>query len=402
MRIGIMLRAYDEKGGVGVYAQNVVEELLRIDRQNEYVLFYRTRKNLGRFASLPNVTERFLPGLGTAVWDQVSIPLACWRDRIDVLFHPKFTAPILAPSKVVMTVHGADWFVPGQARFYPWFDVVYLRVFMPLYLWKCSAVISVSQLGTDDFYRAFDLPPGKMQTVYFAPARHFKRVEDPVELERVRARYQLPKRFILTLTKRRGGDRRKNLGNLLRAYERYHARSHAPVPLLIGGENCYLFRRDYGLPDSSFGADVLFPGWLEQRDLPAVYSLADLYLYPSNLEAFPVPITEAMACGVPIVTSDANGLREIAGDAALLVDPQDPEAIANAIGRVLDDPALSRALRVKGLARSGLFSWDVCARTTLDMLTRLGRPGRVGAEKTGSRANARLAGRAPHEHRNGT
>lgn len=367
-----MLRALDERGGVAVYAQNVVEELLRVDRHNLYVLYFRSRRHRGRFAAYPNAVERVVTGFGKAVWDQVSIPLACWRDRIDVLFHPKFTAPLLAPSRVVMTVHGADWFVPDQARFYSRIDVGYLKLFMPLYLWKCSTVISVSQLGTDDFHRVFDLPTGKMQTVYFGPARHFRRVSDPSELERVRTRYCLPDRFVLTLTKRRGGERRKNFDNLLRGYGRYHARARRPLPLVVGGLDCDRLREEYDLAASSYGADVLFPGWIEQRDLPAVYSLADAYLYPSNLEAFPIPITEAMACGVPVVTSDANGLREIAGDAALRVDPGDPIAIAEALERVLGDDGLRRELRTRGLSRAELFRWDACARRTLGILADAG------------------------------
>lgn len=112
MRIALMLRAFDEKGGVGVYTRNLVEELLRIDRRNEYVLFYRSRSNLGRFASYPNVRERWLRGGNKAFWDQISVPLACRREHIDLVFHPKFTAPLLAPCKAIMVVHGADWFIP--------------------------------------------------------------------------------------------------------------------------------------------------------------------------------------------------------------------------------------------------------------------------------------------------
>jgi glycosyltransferase involved in cell wall biosynthesis len=186
-------------------------------------------------------------------------------------------------------------------------------------------------------------------------------------------RYGLPQRFIFTLTKRRGGDRRKNFGNLLGGYARYHRLAPDPIPLVVGGKDCHLFREEYGIPTSSYGPDVIFPGWLDQQDLPAIYSMADLYLYPSNLEAFPIPITEAMACGAPIVTSDANGLRELAGDAAILVDPGDPDGIAVAIGRVLGDPDVQRTLRERGLARAQTFTWDACARATLHILTEAAR-----------------------------
>jgi glycosyltransferase involved in cell wall biosynthesis len=367
MRIGMMLRSWDEKGGIGVYTRNLVQELLRIDHKNQYVLFYRDAANLGRFAGYPNVTERVVKAPNKAFWDQAAIPYACWREKLDVVFHPKFTAPLLAPCKAVMVVHGADWFVPEQAQFYGRWDVRYIRTVMPLYFSKCAVVLSVSQLTTDNFYRVLRLPPGKVQTVYFGPARHFRRISDASLLREVRARYHLPQKFILTLTKRGGGGR-KNLGQIFQAYARYWEQEERPHRLVIGGKDCHLFRAEYGVPEDSYGQDVLFPGWIDQKDLPAVYSLADLFLYPSNLEAFPIPITEAMACGTPILTSDVNGLEEIAGDAALLVDPRDAAAIAAAMRLVLCDSELRARLSLKGLERSHLFTWEACARKTLAIL----------------------------------
>lgn len=368
MRIGIMMRAYNEHGGIGVYTRNIVRELLELDSKNRYVLFYRNPAGIGAFAGYPNVDELVVRAPNKAIWDQVMIPLACRREKIEVLFHPKFTAPLLAPCKVVMVVHGADWFIPEQAKYYHPLDVFYLRRMMPLYFKKCSVVISVSQLTTDNFRQVFRLPEGKVQTVYFAPARFFKREKDPERLRAARETYGLPEKFIFTLTKRSGGDKRKNLGQIFSAYERYHQSVETPHSLVVGGKDGHLFRQEYALPADGYGRDVHFPGWIEQKDLPAIYSLADLYLYPSNLEAFPIPITEALACGTPIVTSNANGLEEIAGEAAVLVDPEDALAIAGAIGAVLGDPDLMRNLSEKGLARSERFSWDRCARETLRIL----------------------------------
>ena len=373
MRIGIMLRAIDELGGIGVYTRNIVAELLARDSVNDYVLFYRDTAQIGRFARYPNVTELVIRAPNKAWWDQIAIPVACHRQTIDVLFHPKFTAPLLAPCPVVMTVHGADWFMPDQAVYYTPLDVRYMRTMTPLYFKKCAAVISVSQLTTDNYNRVLRLPPDKLQTIYFAPARHFRRVTDSATLAEVKARYHLPDKFILTLTKRRG-DGRKNLGQLLKAYAQYHIQTDAPYHLVIGGKDCHLFKQEYAIPDSGYGADIHFPDWIDQRDLPAVYSLADLFLYPSNLEAFPIPLTEAMACGTPIVTSQANGLAEIVGEAAVLVDPQRVEAIAQAITQVLADRDLRRSLTHTGLARATRFTWDTCAQQTLDLLERLATP----------------------------
>ena len=108
MRIGIMLRSIDEKGGVGVYTRNIVKERLELNHKNEYVLFYANPANIGLFAKHANVSEQWIRGSHKAYWDQIAIPRACRRERIDVLFHPKFTVPLFAPCKTVMVVHGAD------------------------------------------------------------------------------------------------------------------------------------------------------------------------------------------------------------------------------------------------------------------------------------------------------
>jgi len=357
-----MLRSIDEKGGVGVYTRNIVKELLQLDQKNEYVLFYANPSNLGLFAHHKNVKEIWVKGLNKAYWDQIAIPQACYRESIDVLFHPKFTVPLFAPCKTVMVVHGADWLIPEQAQFYTWWDVKYMQMLLPLYFKKSAAVISVSQETTDNFNRILKLPKGKIQTIYFAPARHFQRVTDKQTLQMVKAKYSLPDKFILTLTKRKGGGR-KNLGQVFKAYSQYHAQTDQPHKLVIGGKDCHLFRDEYKIPNAGYGKDILFPDWIDQADMPAVLSLASLYLYPSNLEAFPIPLTEAMACGTPILTSNVNGLKEIAGEAALLIDPNDTEAIARGIAQILSDCELRDSLSRKGLERSVLFTWDRCAQT---------------------------------------
>ncbi len=247
MRIGIMLRSFDEKGGVGVYTRNIVKELLQLDRKNEYVLFYANPSNIGRFSYYSNVSEHWVRGSNKATWDQIAIPRACRRENIDVVFHPKFTVPLFAPCKAVMVVHGADWLIPEQAQFYTFWDVRYMRMMLPLYFKKSSAVISVSQETTDNFNRILDLPAGKVQTIYFAPARNFKRITNPSILGSVREKYNLPHKFILTLTKRKGGGR-KNLGQVFKAYARYHEQTADPYKLVIGGKDCYLFKDEYRVP----------------------------------------------------------------------------------------------------------------------------------------------------------
>ena len=365
MRIAIMLRTLDEHGGISVYTRNLVGALLEQKADHDYLLLYRSAHHVGSFGPHERVAEHVLPDRSKALWDQVTVPRACRRLNADVLLNPKFTVPLFSGPPAVMVLHGADWYLPDAAQFYGRLDRLYIRLFMPLYLRQAAGIISVSRLTTEDFQRVFGFAEGQIQTVYFGPAPHFRRVTGPAKLLAVRERYGLPERFILTLSKI-GGAERKNLPGLLQAYAKVHGM--VPHKLVIGGKGCERFRDDFGIPESGWGRNVLFPGWLEQADLPAIYSAADLFLYPSNQEAFPIPITEAMTCGTPIVTSRANGLLELAGDAALLVNPDDVHEIAAAVQRVLTDTALAARLSEAGLKRSLMFSWERCARNALAVL----------------------------------
>ena len=360
-----MLRSFDERGGIGVYTRGIVRELLGIDDVNQYVLYYRAPDNVGTYGDRANVEERSVAGRSNGFWDQVVIPRELRRDGVDVVFHPKFTVPFASPCPSVMVLHGADWLIPSQARHYPRANVALMRLLLPLWCRRATAILSVSELTTRNIVEAVRLPADKVTTTYLAPGRHFRRIEDRSALETVRQRYGLPERFILSLSKPGGGSR-KNADALLEAF-----RLLAPeigMSLVIGGKGCEVFRTEYDVPGTGWGARIHFPGWIDQADMPAVYSMAELLMYPSNLEAFPIPVTEAMACGTPIVTSDANGLLEIAGDAALLVDPRAPRAIADAALRLLREPELRERLVRRGLVRSEMFSWERCARRTLDVL----------------------------------
>lgn len=371
VRIGVMLRSLDERGGVGIYTRGILRELLALDDRNEYVLYYRDPANLGRYGDRRNVRERAIRGRFNGLWDQFAIPPAARRDEVDVLFHPKFTVPVWAPCPTVMVLHGADWLLPEQARYYPRRNVAAMKILVPLWCRRAAAILSVSELTTENIIAAVDgLPPEKVTTTYFAPARHFAHVESSERLEEVRRRYDLPERFIFSLS-RHDNAHRKNAAGLIEAFR--HVAPDIEHELIIGGRDCDRFRTDYGIPDDGWGSRVRFLGWIEQEDLPSIYSLASLYLYPSNLEAFPIPLTEAMACGTPIVTSNVNGLDELAGDAALKVDPDDPAAIGAAVRRVLDDEQLAARLSAVGRARSARFDWESCASKTLEVLLRVAR-----------------------------
>jgi len=378
MRIGVMLRSITERGGVGIYTRNIIEELLKIDRHNEYVLFYKERASVGRFAAFPNAFETLLESRSKVIWDQVLVPRAARQQRVDLIFHPKFTVPLLAKGKTVMVVHGADWFLPQHKSLYHPIDVLYMRMVMPLYLRRADAVISVSNYSTQGFVSTMPWCAPKIRTIYFSAKEIFRPISDPQVHAEVKRKYDLPERFLLTVIHYDSG--RKNFGNMLKAFQVAKARG-LPHKFIVVGRDCEKYAQDHPLDSLGLGGEVRLFGWIEPADLPTFYNLADLYLYPTRVEAFPIPVCEAMACGCPIVTSNDTGLREIAGDAALLVDPENPVEIADAIGQVLGNDSLRLELKRKGIARSKTFSWTKCARETLALFESLQGDHREGSQK---------------------
>ncbi len=366
MRIGIMMRSADEVGGISVYARNIVKELLEIDTKNQYVLFYKTTKHLGRYSQYENCKEILLPKGNKAVWDQIVIPLAINREKIDLIFNPKFTVPLFTKAKKVMVVHGADWFIPPYDEVYTTIDNFYIKRVMPLYFKKADFITSVSNYSTDGFINAFPWCKEKIKTIYFGPNSVFKQIKDEKILNAIRKKYDLPDKFLLTVIRYDHGARntRKNFKGMIEAFSKYKQMG-GEEKFVVVGRDCHLYGEEYDLDALGMKSDVFFTGLVDQLDLPAFYSLAELYLYPTIIEAFPIPTTEAMVCGCPIVTSNSTGLKELTEGVSLAVDPLDSNAIAEAIMKVQKNPDLKKDMIEKGLERSKIFSWKKCAVETL-------------------------------------
>ncbi|MBU4328754.1 MAG: glycosyltransferase family 4 protein [Proteobacteria bacterium] len=372
MRIAIMMRSADEAGGIGVYARNIVEELLKLDHDNEYVLFYKSEKHLGSYSKFTNCREVLLPGKNKAIWDQLTIPRAARHEKIDLIFNPKFTVPLFTRCKTVMVVHGADWFVPPYDEVYTTLDNFYIKRVMPLYFRKADYISSVSDYSTDGFVNAFPWCKKKIKTIYFGPNKIFKPVSDKQALGIVRSKYNLPEMFILTVIRYDPGTRntRKNFKRMAEAYSLYK-KMGGKEKFVVVGRDCHRYGEEHDLKALGIQDDLVFPGLVPQEDLPAFYSLAKLYLYPTIIEAFPIPTTEAMACGCPIVTSKGTGLEELTHGVSVAVDPLDSQAIANAMKKVLNDEGLQQEMREKGFERSKIFSWEKCAVETLEIFQNL-------------------------------
>ena len=397
LRIGLMLRSVDDIDGQGIYIRKLGGALLDLDPHNHYVAYYSHPGQTGRFGHRPNLREVVLQARNKLLWDQVAVPQAARRDRLHVLFHHKFSIPLFSPCPAVVQQRGTEYW--SHPEFYSGWsglvDRVYNRVMIPLYCRRAVRVLTNSDTLGEELVRYIGVPRRKLRTVYASADESFRPITNSQALARVRARYELPDdRYLLMVVKghqiigqasRRPLTPRKNVAVALQAYGQARARALAegqsfPQLVILGiGIAERLTREVVG--QHTDPAAVHTPGFVELEDMPALYSLARALIFPSRYESFGIPIVEAMACGCPVVTSTTAACPEVAGGAAILVDPDNVNGLANAMYRISRDEVLARDLRARGLARAVDFSWAASARTLFSELQ--------AAARTGRRAGAR-------------
>jgi glycosyltransferase involved in cell wall biosynthesis len=390
LRIGLMLRAIDDVDGQGIYIRKLCDALFEADAHNQYVAFYRHERQAGRYRHLPNVREVVVPGRGKLVWDQVLVPLAARRERLDVLFHHKFSIPLAAPCPTVVQQRGTEYWSHPEF-FAGWsgrMDQLYNRLMIPLYCRQAARVLTNSDTLGDELVRHARVPRAKLRTVYASADESFRPVTDPATLARVRERYRLPAEpYLLMVVKghqiqgqvtRKALTPRKNVEVALEAYGRMRKRATAagavPPPLVILGIGIADRLTPEVVAESTDPAAVYTPGFVQFADMPAMYAMARALVFPSRYESFGIPIVEAMACGCPVVTSTTSACPEVAGDAGLLVDPGNVEELATAMERVSFDDRLVQDLRGRGIRRAAGFSWTASALTLLSELRAAARP----------------------------
>jgi glycosyltransferase involved in cell wall biosynthesis len=364
MRIGVMLRHLGEPGGIGVYTRNLLHALLKIDHHNSYHMLYRRSACLGSFSASPNVTEIVLRGPNKLWWDQISVPVYARKANLDVIFNPKLSAPLFTRRATILVMHGAEQFAVPSA--FKWHDRIYFTVANRFYCRFVSAIIAMTQIGARDIARLMGAPPRRIHVIPEA-FNELCRIMPPEETLAVRHKYSLPKHFVLFLG---GMNPIKNFGNVLRAFSRLT--SEYPHKLVVVGFRRWKISKDLALVDRlGLRSRVVFTGFVPDEEIPAFYNVADVLVFPSLYEGFGIPVLEAMACGCPVVTTETGCSPEVAGGAAMLVNPYDPEQISEAIKRVLTEPDLRQQLIERGVQRAKDFSWNKCARETLALIESL-------------------------------
>ncbi len=370
MRIAVMLRTLEEKQGIGVYARNLMSAILDNDKHNHYIFIYVNDQQMGSFGEHKQLTEVVCPAKGKLLWDHVTVPGIAKRYNADIIFNTKFSIPLLTRCKTMMVFHGSEWFVYPQ--FYNKIDILYNKLLLPIYSKKAAAISCVSKVTADDMAKFTGINPNKLHVIHSSIGGHFAAVEDQQDREKFKLKYKLPDKYILFVGKIYPG---KNFSNILRAFRKIKDNLGEDIKLVSVGDMRWDYDEEMALvTELGLKDEIQFTGWVEQEDLPAIYSLADLFLFPSYYEGFGIPILEAMACGCPVVTASTGACPEIAGGAALLVEPDDPDDISSAVLKLINDKELQHKLIHRGYERIKAFSWDKAAQQTIKVFEEVGKP----------------------------
>ena len=294
-----------------------------------------------------------------------SLPWAVGRAGARLL-HVNYVLPPVCPCPGVATVHDLSYeLFPEDA---PPRDRLVLGLLLPLSVRRAAAIIAVSENTRRDLLRRFAVPDERVSVIYEAAPPHMQRVTDQDSIRQARQTYGLVQPYILAVGNLQP---RKNLARLVEAYAVIR-RQGVAAQLVITGQGRWreseLVRR---VQEMGLTRDVVFTGYVPDSVLPVLYSGAAVFAYPSLYEGFGLPVLEAMTCGAPVVTSNVSSLPEVAGDAALLIDPRDVAALAGALCALLTRPELADDLRARGYKQAALFSWQKAAQQTLAVYDRV-------------------------------
>ena len=350
-------------GGNETYAVNLIEALAETDQVNQYTLFVTKKSAVDRFRDRwPNFKVRRVFPHTPVVRIPLSLSLELRRHPVDVL-HVQYTAPPSVPCPVIATIHDLAFeHLPETFNRRSWMQ---LRFTVRHTARRAARIITVSEYSRRDICKTYKIGPDHIVVTPEAAPAHFAPVTDETELRKIRQKYGIDSDYILSLG---SIQPRKNLGRLIDAYSSLRSlRAGSKLPkLVIAGKRGWLEREIFRAAErSKFGKDILFVGYVPEPDLPALFSGAFTFVYPSYFEGFGLPVLEAMQCGAPVIAGNRTSIPEIAGDAALLFDPFDTEAVREALARVIDDARLRTSLCQRGLDRANEFNWTKTAQLTL-------------------------------------
>jgi glycosyltransferase involved in cell wall biosynthesis len=357
--------AIRQTAGIGRYTRGLVEALAELDRENQYVLFC-AGDTPTRTAWPPNflVRRSAIPSRWLAAgWNKIGLPLPAevLTGNCDLFHSPDFVLPPLRKARGIVTVHDLSFMRLPQCA-----DPglrAYLEKAVPKAVATAHRILADSWNTRNDLIDLLQVHPAKVSVVNGAVDKTFAPVVDPERLDQVRSQYHLYQRFVISVGTL---EPRKNYPRLISAYARLHRDTGLPHQLVIVGKPGWLYDDVYERVRAEGMAEhVRFLGFVPDCDLAALYTMADLMVFPSLYEGFGIPPLEAMACGTPVLSSNNSSLPESVGSAALTVNAEDTGAIADAMAQVLGNSGLRTQLIELGRLRAGQFTWHAAARSLL-------------------------------------
>lgn len=295
--------------------------------------------------------------LGRILWEQMAQPFEVGRQKLDLLHSLAFVSPVMGNVPTVVTVYDLS-FIKRPYRLSAG-RRAYLSLFTRLSCQRGARVLAISEATKRDVIEAYGLPADRVDVAYPGLTPGFGRASDE-EIAAFRQRRGLPERYILYVGTI---EPRKNLSSLIRAFGK--ARPDGVKLICVGGRGWFYEDVFQTVEELHLTRDVIFPGFVPAEELHLWYSAACLFAYPSSYEGFGIPVIEALACGVPTITTNSSSLPEAAGDAGYLVPPNDDDALAEALAKMLDrGNPLAAELATRGPLHAARFTWAAAAHTT--------------------------------------
>jgi glycosyltransferase involved in cell wall biosynthesis len=365
----------DQDSGFRAYIEGG-RNMLAIDTENSYLLFYRTKKYFGRFSTHKNVKEVLLSAPHKFAWDQVAVPYRAWKEGADIIFNPKFSVPLISHCPVAMGLQEPEWWVSPE--YYEPFDLFVVKRMLPIYCRKASYFFPMSTFDLEESRKYLRLPFENASVTYTCPGKHMRPIDDLVILDKFREEYQLPDRFLACVTRvdHPGLDKYqkvkkffpgKNPETVLRAFVR--CREEIPQHLVFAGRRIREYMEQLGFVEEDF-RKVHFIPFVPYEELPKLYNAAEMSVMPAYYDGCSTTMMESMACGCPVVASKTAAGPEIGGEGALYADPHDPADFADKIRSMAIDELLRADMKRKCLVRAEVFNWRRTAQATLDGLMR--------------------------------
>ena len=352
-------------GGNESYAVNLIEALAQIDSTNNYTIYVTTNEARDRFSNRwPNFKVRSTLPHTPLIRIPLTLSAELRKNPVDVL-HVQFTAPPFCPCPFVVSIH--DLSFEHLPQTFKRRSRTQLRLTVRHSARRAARILSLSEHTRGDIVETYGIESNRIEAIPLAAPDHFCRVNDKRELQRVRHNYGIEGDYILSVG---SIQPRKNLARLIKAYAQLRGDCSADkLPkLVLVGKCAWLYDETLRALDQVGVKDsVVLTGYVPESDLPAIYSSALCFVYPSYFEGFGLPPLEAMKCGTPVIVGNQTSLPEVVGDAGLTVDPFDVDAIAGAIRRLMNDSALRAELSQKGQERASTFTWRETARRTLQI-----------------------------------